>query len=278
MDALEGRRVLITGAGSGIGRLLALRMAHLGAEMILWDIDAEALDAVTAEIRALPASAEPYVCDLSDRQSIAEAARKTLGRHGSVEILINNAGIVGGKPLLELTDEGIERTFAINALAHFHIVRAFLPAMIEKGEGHVVTVASSGGLVGTSRLTDYCATKFAAVGFDEAMRIEFRRMGYPVRTTVVCPYYTRTGMFEGVKTRFSWLLPILDPDYVADSIVKAIRKRRRRLIMPRFVYVVYPIRLLPVGLFDWLVRVFAINRSMDEFTGRLKAEESVPAE
>jgi all-trans-retinol dehydrogenase (NAD+) len=278
MDSLEGRRVLITGAGSGIGRLVALRMARLGAELILWDLDAEALEAVTGEIRALPASAEPYICDLSDRRSIAEAAHLTLARHGSVEILVNNAGVVGGKPLLELTDEGIERTFAVNIQAHFRTVRAFLPSMIERGEGHVVTIASSGGLIGTARLTDYCATKFAAVGFDEAMRIEFRRMGYPVRTTVVCPYYVATGMFAGVKTRFSWLLPILDPEYVADRIVKAIRKRRRRLIMPRFVYVVYPIRLLPVGLFDWLVRLFAINRSMDEFSGRAKAEVSAPAE
>ena len=82
------------------------------------------------------------------------------------------------------------------------------------------------GLVGTSRLVDYCASKHAAVGFDESLRLELRRLGSNVKTTVVCPFYISTGMFAGVKTRFRLLLPILTPDYAADRIVRAVRRDR----------------------------------------------------
>ncbi|MDE2995747.1 MAG: short-chain dehydrogenase, partial [Bacteroidota bacterium] len=110
--------------------------------------------------------------------------------------------------------------------------------------------------------------KFAAIGFDDALRIEMKRLGTPLTTTMVAPFYVNTGMFDGVSTRFSWLLPILDPEYVVRRIHKAIRKGRKRLIMPRFVYVGYPLRLLPIGLYDWLGDFFGISRSMDDFRGR----------
>jgi all-trans-retinol dehydrogenase (NAD+) len=109
------------------------------------------------------------------------------------------------------------------------------------------------------------------VGFDEALRVELAGAGYEIKTTVVCPFYVSTGMFDGVKTRFSWLLPILEPEYVADRIVKAIRKNRRRLLMPRFVYTALPLRVLPVRWFDALIGFFGVSRSMDEFTGHRDA-------
>jgi all-trans-retinol dehydrogenase (NAD+) len=156
----------------------------------------------------------------------------------------------------------------VNALALFWTVRAFLPAMIERGRGHVVTIASAAGLGGTSRLTDYCASKFAAVGFDESLRLELKRLGHPIRTTVVCPWYIDTGMFRGVKTRFRRLLPILDPDYVARRILGAVQADRRRLILPRFVVAVLWARTLPLGVFDAVMRFFGVDRTMDEFAGR----------
>jgi all-trans-retinol dehydrogenase (NAD+) len=108
------------------------------------------------------------------------------------------------------------------------------------------------------------------VGFDEALRLELKRQKINVRTTVVCPYYIDTGMFEGVKTRFPFLLPILKPEYVVNRIIKAIRRNRRRLIMPRFVTVSYLVRILPVPVFDALISFFGINKTMDEFEGRSK--------
>ena len=116
---------------------------------------------------------------------------------GEVDVLVNNAGIVSGRPLLELSDERIERTFAVNTLALFWTSKAFLPAMTARGSGHIVTVASAAGLIGTARETDYAASKFAAVGFNEALRLELRRSAPGVKTTLVCPYYIDTGMFDG---------------------------------------------------------------------------------
>ena len=268
MSAFHNQRVLITGAASGIGRLMAQRLAAQGARLVLWDVSQAGLDALRDECAAGPGAAATYVCDLTDREAINATAKQVLQEHGGVDILINNAGVVSGQPLLEITDQQIERTFAVNTLALFWTTRALLPAMIEQGRGHIVTIASAGGIVGTARMTDYCASKAAAISFDESLRLECKRLGLPICTTVVCPFYISTGMFAGVKTRFPRLLPILSPEYVADRIIKAVRKKKRRLITPRFIYVVYPSRLLPVAAFDGLLRFFGINQSMDEFSGR----------
>ncbi len=268
MSDFNNTRILITGAASGIGRLMAETFAREGAHLVLWDINQAGLDAVEDACAALPGTVATYPCDLTDREAIYATARQVLDEHGAIDILINNAGVVSGKPLLEIPDEHIERTFAVNTLALFWTTRAFMPAMIEQGRGHIVTIASSGGLAATSRMTDYCSSKFAAFGFDEALRMECKRLGFPIRTTVVCPFYIHTGMFEGVKTRFPWILPILKPEYAVRRIVTAIRKKKRRLIMPRFVYTTFPSRLLPVGLSDAILEFFGVNKTMDEFIGR----------
>jgi len=255
----------MTGAASGIGRLVAQVIASEGGRLILWDIDAEGLRETADELATDPAT---YVVDLSSRTDIADAAARVLETEGAVDILINNAGIVSGKPILDIEDEAIERTFAVNTLALFWTTRAFLPAMIRQGSGHIVTIASAAGIAGTARMTDYCASKFAAVGFDDSLRMELKRLKHPIRTTVVCAFYISTGMFEGVRTRFSFLLPILTPEYATRRIVNAIRKRRQRLIMPRFVYAVYPVRLLPVSWYDAVMNFLGVTKGMDDFVGR----------
>jgi all-trans-retinol dehydrogenase (NAD+) len=274
MSDYAGRTVLVTGAASGIGRLLALRFAAEGASVVLWDVNAQGLDAVRAEIAAAGGTARAYACNLADRRAIAAVAAKTLAEAGPVDILVNNAGIVSGKTLLDATDDDIQRTFDVNALALFWTTRAFLPAMLARDRGHVVTIASAAGIVGTSRLVDYCASKHAAVGFDEALRLELRRAGSRVKTTVVCPFYISTGMFAGVKTRVPLLLPILEPEYAVNRIVEAVRRDRRRLVMPRFVYLTWLVRILPVGVFDAVMEFFGVNKSMDEFTGRPGADDT----
>lgn len=268
MTDIRGSRALITGAASGIGRLLAAEMGSAGASLVLWDIDARGLGEALDELRGSGCEVQTYVCDLTRREDIEATAAETLANSGPVDILVNNAGIVSGKNLLEITPQEIERTFQVNTLALFWTARAFLPGMLERDRGHLVTIASAAGLAGTSKLTDYCSSKFAAVGFDESLRVELKRQNSKVVTTVVCPFYTDTGMFKGVRTRFSWLLPILDPEYVARRTVRAIEKDRRRLIMPRFVYTGWLTRLLPVDWFDALMGFFGISHSMDEFRGR----------
>ena len=269
MSEISGRHILVTGGASGIGRLMAKKLAALGGRISLWDINKENLDKVVAELNT--AGSEPargFLCDVSQRETVYRIADETRAAGGAVDILINNAGIVSGKGILELPDEKIAATFAINVLSLFWTAKAFLPQMIERRRGHIVTIASASSLIGVPRLTDYSASKWAAMGFDESLRAELRKSAPEIKTTVVCPYYIDTGMFHGVKSRFPRMLPILNEDSVATRIVSAIQRDRRRLIMPALVYLVPLMRILPVELFDWLATFLGVNASMDEFRGR----------
>jgi all-trans-retinol dehydrogenase (NAD+) len=280
VTTINNKHVLITGGASGLGRLLALRCAGLGATVTLWDVDAAGAEAVAAEANAVAAAADPgnagatraFACDVGDRAQVYVCAEEVLATVGPVDILINNAGIVSGRPLLALPDERIELTFKVNALALFWTTKAFLPGMIDRGSGHVVTVASAAGLIGSPRETDYAASKFAAVGFNEALRLELRRGAPGIRTTVVCPFYIDTGMFAGVKTRFPMLLPILKEADVTERILRAVQHDRAQVLMPFMVRTLPAMRLLPVWAFDRLADFFGVTAAMDGFTGREESE------
>jgi all-trans-retinol dehydrogenase (NAD+) len=140
--------------------------------------------------------------------------------------------------------------------------------MIRRNQGHIVTISSAAGLIGTPMLTDYSSTKSAAFGFDESLRMEFRKRNIDIKTTVVCPYFINTGMFAGVRTRFPWLLPILDEEKVAEKTVTAIQKNRRRVLIPKIVYIVWLLRYLPVRWFDNIAAFLGLSSTMDRFTGR----------
>jgi all-trans-retinol dehydrogenase (NAD+) len=266
---IQGNNVLITGGASGIGRLLAVKMAAQGAKVVLWDIDAERLGRTVQELNQNDERrAFGYVCDVSDKESVYAAAARVRAEVGPIHILVNNAGKVTGSPFLQCSDQAVERTLAVNTLSLFWTCKAFLPDMVRQGVGHIVTIASAAGVIGVNRLVDYCTSKWAAVGFDEALRMELREMAPNLKTTIVCPFYVNTGLFAGVATRFPWLLPILEEDRVAQRIVDAIAHNRRRLMMPAIVYVVPLLRILPVRLFDAVAGFLGINRSMEHFTGR----------
>jgi len=263
-----GQKILITGAASGIGRSLAEALAAEGARMILWDCNGSALESVEKALNERGLSVAGYLCDVSSSASVRETAKRVIAEHGPIDVLINNAGVVSGRPLLNLSDEQIKRTFEVNALAPIWTTRAFLPTMIARGRGHIVTIASAAGLIGVPKLTDYAASKFAAVGFDDALRAELRHQGHrEIRTTVVCPYFIATGMFEGA-TAATPLLPMLTPDYVTRRIIRAIRRGRRRLLLPRSVGLVFLARLFPTPVLDWFARTLGVSRSMDGFRGR----------
>lgn len=272
MTEIARKNILITGGACGIGRQMALRFAREGGNVVVWDIHEGNLQKALKDIQsATGREAKGYVCDVSDREQVYSLAERVREEVGPIDILVNNAGVVSGQPLLDLPDEKIEQTFKVNVLALFWVTKAFLPYMVERNAGHVVTIASSAGFVGVSKLTDYSSSKFAAVGFDESLRNELRRVGADVRTTVVCPYFIDTGMFHGAKTKFSFLLPILKEADVAEAVAKAVRGNRARLMMPPMVYLVPPLRLLPIKVFDALGDFLGVNVSMDEFVGRAKA-------
>lgn len=269
MTAISNKHVLITGGASGIGKLLALRCAELGATVTIWDRDeggGQSAALACGERGRGPACA--CVCDVGDRDQVAALAAEVEATVGPVDILVNNAGVVSGAPLLELSHDHIERTFRVNTLSLFWVTKAFLPEMVRRGSGHIVNVASAAGLMGSPRQTDYAASKHAAVGFSEALRLELRRAESGVRVTVVCPFYVDTGMFDGVRTRFPFLLPILSTDEAAARILKAIQHDRTHAIMPFMVRTLPAMRLLPVWAFDQLADFFGITAAMDEFVGR----------
>lgn len=268
MSFFDGKTVLITGGANGIGRLLALRTADLGANIVLLDLDESALAKIDKEITAKGVKCFSAICDVSNVVEVKQVASSLKDASVSVDVLINNAGVVSGKPLLDISDESIRRTFDVNTLALFWTTRAFLPDMIDRDDGVIVTIASAGGLIGAANLTDYNASKFAAVGFDESLRYELRRSKSRVRTLVVCPFFIDSKMFAGAKTRFSLLLPLLEESYVVDKILRGIERRKQRLVMPRFVGLNYALRILPVRLFDWTADFFGVNRTMDDFVGR----------
>lgn len=269
MTDFANKTVLITGCASGIGRLMAHKIAARGGSVIMWDVNFEGVEDVRRQLTGWGYSAAAMQCDLSDGEAIRATAAEALDRFGPVDILINNAGIVSGRPVVELTDEAIVRTFQVNTLAVIRTIRAFLPAMREQGSGHIVSVASAAGYLGAPKLSDYAASKAAVIGFDDVLRLELREDGYGgrIRTTVIAPFFVNTGMFAGVQTRFPWLLPIQEPEAVARQIVRAIEKNKERVITPPGVLTVFPGRLLPVPLFDALVRFTGVTTTTRNFSG-----------
>jgi all-trans-retinol dehydrogenase (NAD+) len=276
MQNFKNKKILITGAGSGIGRLLSIHFANEGAELVLWDINKDNLDRVAKEIKNTGGKAFVYRCDVSDKNAVYKTAGKVKKDVGRINILINNAGVVSGKPFLKCTDEEIMRTMNVNIISHFWTVRSFLPDMIKADSGHIVTISSAAGLIGVSSLADYSASKFAAFGFDESIRMELRKQKIKgVKTTCVCPFFINTGMFDGVKSRFGFILPIYEEKKAALKIFKAIKKERPLLRMPWIVNTIPLFRVLPVSFLDYMADLLGVSSSMDEFKGRTVKKSAV---
>ncbi|XP_078396589.1 epidermal retinol dehydrogenase 2-like [Cetorhinus maximus] len=272
---VSGEIVLVTGAGSGIGRLVALEFTRRHATLVLWDINEEGNKESARQARESGASrVYTYTCDCSKRTSVYEVADKVKREVGDVSILINNAGIVTGKNFIDSPDALLEKTMEVNSLAHFWTYKAFLPAMIASNHGHLVSIASSAGLFPVNGLADYCSSKFAAVGFADSVALELLVAGKNgIKTTIVCPFFVRTGMVDGCKTKWPHLLPILDPNYVAKKIMDAILREQILLIMPRSLYFLFAMKnLLPTKLGFLLGNYFGVFNLMENFKGRVKKD------
>ncbi len=259
MTTLRGARVLITGGGSGIGRLMAHKARAAGAEVTVWDRDPTALAGLDGMRTA--------VVDVTDRAGVYAQAEQT----GEIDVLILNAGVVSGRRLLDLPDDAIEATMAVNVLALFWCTKAFLPGMVRRNRGHVVTIASLVGATPVPGLTDYVASKHAAVGFAETLRTELADDAPGVRTTVVMPQQIETGMFAGAKS--PWYFPALQPDYAAAAILRAVERDRQRLLLNRpAVMTAFLVKPLPPALSDRLSRWVGAFEGMRTFNGRSIAD------
>lgn len=263
-------RVLVTGGGRGLGRRIALRAAARGAaEVVVWDVDGGRAQQVADEITAHHRRASAATVDVRDAAAVAAAAVVA----GGIDVVVNCAGVVTGRRLLDADEAAIRRTFEVNTLALYWVTRAFLPGMVRRDRGTIVTIASAAGMVGVARQTDYSASKFAAVGFTESLRAELRSEHSHVRSLLVCPYYIDTGMFEGVRTRVPLLLPILREDDVARAVVDGIERGRAQIVLPPVVWLVPGLRLLGTRGFDALMDLLGINHTMDHFVGRQAHDE-----
>jgi all-trans-retinol dehydrogenase (NAD+) len=267
MRDLTGRNVLITGGALGMGRSLARQLLREGCRVAIVDIRESDLEEARRELSDCGEIAA-YVCDISDREKVYSLADQVREDLGYIDILVNNAGVVKSNPFLEKPDEIIERTVAVNLLAHFWTMKAFLPGMVEKKEGHVVNMASAGGLLGVPYISDYCATKFAVVGLTESLRQEFKLRGLrKIRFSYVCPNTVGTGMFAGARpvkgTR------MLTPDEVTAKIVQGIKRNRSFIGVPFSVYLVPLTKAItPIPVMDLFNRIMGIATSSETTTGR----------
>ncbi|KAM4864864.1 epidermal retinol dehydrogenase 2 isoform 1-T2 [Thomomys bottae] len=270
---VAGEIVLITGAGSGLGRLLALQFARLGSVLVLWDVNAEGNEKTCQMAQEAGATrVHTYTCDCSLKEEVYKVAEQVRKDVGDVSILINNAGIVTGRKFLDCPDELMEKSFEVNFKAHLWTYKAFLPAMVANNHGHLVCISSSAGLVGVNGLADYCASKFAALGFAESMFLETHVQNHTgIKTTIVCPFFIKTGMFEGCTTGCPALLPILEPEYAVEKIVEAILQEKVYLYLPKFLYFLLFLKsFLPIKTGLLIGDYLGIFQAMDGFTGKKK--------
>lgn len=240
--------VLITGAAHGIGRQLALKFSQV-APVVLLDVKPAGLATVASEIESARNSTLPSVvtvcCDVSNSIAIQKAVQQAQSELGiRIGTFISNAGIVNGKDVDQLTEFDVNRSMGVNVGATFNLLRELLPGFKAAQSGTIVVVASVMGMIGSSRLTDYCASKWALLGLMQSLRIELGRDGLYdcINSITVCPYAVRTQMFNGIyqneKSRNlvrELFFPMLSEESVAQSIFDAVQRGGHQvLVLPRY--------------------------------------------
>lgn len=262
MKSFTDKVAAITGAGSGIGRQLAYHLVGAGAEVALSDVDEAGLRQTAARCRELGARrvSETRV-DVADRAAVHGWADEVALAHGRVNMIFNNAGVALASTLEGTTYEDFEWIMGINFWGVVHGTKAFLPHLRASGEGHVVNISSIFGIIAVPGNGTYNATKFAVRGFTEALRQELELSGAPVSATSVHPGGIKTniaraarmhasvaelvGDVEASRASFDKLF-ITEPESAARTILDAVRKNRRRVLVGPDARVIDAVqRLLP---------------------------------
>jgi short-subunit dehydrogenase len=265
LTRLRGRRALVTGASSGIGRALALRLAGEGVRVALVARRAEALEALAAELRAGGGEALVLPCDVAVREAVAASAARVVEAWGGVDLLVNNAGYGHHRRFLEWDLEDMERMFRVNTLGSLYWTKALLPGMAERGEGWIVFVASLAGRIAPPDESAYAASKFALVGLAESLSLEVEDLGVHVLT--VCPGVIRTPFFDAEaleRMPAAARRQMVEPDGLVDAILDALRRGRRELTYPRVLAGAYAVRALLPRFFRWGVRRTALRPRPDQ--------------
>jgi short-subunit dehydrogenase len=275
---VAGSRILITGAAMGMGRLYAERAVSEGAALVLlWDLNKAQLAETVTELTSTANGTQQVVgttIDVSDAKAVEKACADVIKKHGGVDVIINNAGVVTGALFVDHEPErGIDLTMRVNAIAPMLITRAFLPGMIAGGaDARVVNISSASAFVSNPRMSVYAASKWAMLGWSDTIRLELEQMKVRnVKVLTVCPSYISTGMFAGAKGPL--LMPIMKPGYVVWRVwTEMIRGKKNLLILPPMARISTLVKgILPQGAYDWVAdKIFGVYHTMDQFTGRTK--------
>ncbi len=255
MREIRGKTALVTGAASGIGRAIALRLADEGATLLLVDIDEKGLAETARESRERGVEVVARRCNVAEPREVSATVAEALSRWNGVDILVNNAGITYYGKVERMADDHWDRLMRINLLSHIQFTRELLPTLLERRESHVLNVCSVLGLVGMPKVTAYCASKFGMVGFSEALRNELGRQGLGV--TALCPGFVRTNLFTNApleakvdehKTPPKAITTT--PERVANAAVKAIYRNRRLVVMEPFARLMYATKRFAPWILD----------------------------
>ncbi len=191
---LQGKGVVITGGGRGIGAAVAAALSAEGARVVVSARSTGEIEAVAAELGGASAGAWAVPCDVTDPEQVGHLVEQSIVHLGAVDVLVNNAGIADSAPLRNITLASWNRIMAVNATGTFLCTQAFLPAMVERGWGRVVNVASIAAKIGGAYMAAYAASKHAVLGFTRAIAVEVASTG--VTVNAVCPGFVDTAMTD----------------------------------------------------------------------------------
>jgi NAD(P)-dependent dehydrogenase (short-subunit alcohol dehydrogenase family) len=259
METIRGKRALVTGAASGIGRAIALALAREGADLFLVDIDESNLRASACAAEKFKSRVVVAVCDLSQTAQVTATVNACRASFGGLDILVNSAGIVHYGPADEMTTERWNAVMSVNLSAPIQLVRELLPSMIEQNESHILNVCSVLGLVPGRKLMAYQTSKFALVGFSLALRTEVGAQN--VGVTAFCPGLVDTPMMD--RSGPGWLRKsvslgplslIMSPDAVARRAISSIRGDRGLVVVSWGGQLIWRIYRLFPALVLWLFR------------------------
>ena len=238
MTDLKNKNALITGAGKGIGKAIALALAKEGVNIILVARTQEEIDSVAAKVRSLRVKALAITADVADINSVNAAVTKALAEFGTIDILINNAGIAAFGKFLELEPTDWERIIQVNLMGTYYVTRAVLPNMIERQTGDIINISSTAGLSGNALTSAYSASKFAVLGLTESLMQEVRK--HNIRVTALTPSTVATDMAKELKLTDGNPETVMQAEDMAELIIAQLKLNRRVFIKNSIIWSTNP--------------------------------------